>query len=158
MADRECRADSSRGSSEPSLDVLIVDDDQGTRETLRAFLRYHGYVVSIAASSEEALQCMAQGTFHAVVLDFHLNDMNGLDILRQIRTRTGVWGPAIVLYTADWYLDRFHEEIRELRAMLLSKLCSLTDVERTLRSVTGFTRTADHLNSVQAYRDWVEAS
>jgi len=133
-----CRTVSSLKSIGPSLDVLIVDDDLGTRETLRTFLRCHGHVVSIAASSEEGLQCMAQGTFKAVVLDFHLNGMNGLEILRQIRARVRLPRPAIVFYTADCYLDRFHEEIRELRAVLLSKLCNLADVERTLRSMAGW--------------------
>ncbi len=62
--------------------VLVVDDEKLIRWTLRECLQQAGYEASEAASGEEALQALREQEFDAVLLDYKLPDMTGLDLLR----------------------------------------------------------------------------
>lgn len=65
--------------------ILLVDDDPITLKWLKAVLEREGYAVSTAGGGREALQCIASDLPDLVVLDLVLPDMDGLDVMRQIR-------------------------------------------------------------------------
>jgi two-component system, NtrC family, sensor kinase len=62
--------------------ILIIDDDSGTRETLSDILQEEGYKVACAETGAQSLECLQKEEFQAVLLDLKLPDMNGLDILK----------------------------------------------------------------------------
>jgi DNA-binding response OmpR family regulator len=63
--------------------VLIVEDDDGLRGVLARYLRHQGFVVTEAASAEDAVSAMEGGVRPAiVVLDVNLPGDNGWDLLR----------------------------------------------------------------------------
>ena len=65
--------------------ILIVDDDLDFRETLSGILRENGYAPVTAATGEEAIE-MVKGTEFAVALiDLRLEDMSGLDVMKEIK-------------------------------------------------------------------------
>ena len=115
--------------------VLIVDDDQGTRETVGTRLRLDGYVVGAAATGREALDSAARDRWNIVVLDFHLPDMDGLDCLRTLRQRQPGLHPAVVLFTADWEAEDHVDEAHALGATIESKLCDFGEFERFLAAL-----------------------
>jgi CheY-like chemotaxis protein len=61
-----------------SKHVLVVDDDQGTRNLFRLVLVPMGYQVTLAANGQEALAEMRRGPFDLIITDLHLPDSNGL--------------------------------------------------------------------------------
>ncbi|MCL4818705.1 MAG: sigma-54 dependent transcriptional regulator [Vicinamibacteria bacterium] len=65
--------------------LLVVDDDEAIRFTLREYLDGLGYDLDEAAGCGEALQRLAAGRFDAIVLDYAMPDGNSVDLLPRLR-------------------------------------------------------------------------
>ncbi len=71
---------------------------------ISAFLRERGFAVDTANTGEAALAALSSATYDAVVLDLGLPDMDGMDVLRALRTRDprhGAMLPALILTARD---------------------------------------------------------
>ena len=66
--------------------MLVVDDEPTVREVVVGYLRRDGHEVSEADDGPSALALLEAEEFDLVVLDMMLPGVNGLDILRRIRT------------------------------------------------------------------------
>ena len=75
--------------------IVLVEDDDALRETLRLDLEAHGYRVRDYSSGEAALDD-ATSTPLLALLDYRLPCMNGLDLLGELRQRFPQL-PAIVI-------------------------------------------------------------
>jgi DNA-binding NtrC family response regulator len=64
--------------------VLIVDDDEGTRESLRIALRDR-YEITLASSGPEALDLLERRRADVVLLDILMPGLNGLEVLKAIK-------------------------------------------------------------------------
>ena len=72
----------------PSLDILIVDDNLADRAVYRRSLARstaETFVIREAETGAEALSAVAQATPDIVLLDFHLPDATGIELLKQMR-------------------------------------------------------------------------
>jgi DNA-binding response OmpR family regulator len=67
--------------------VLIVDDDELVISRLSSLLERNGYQVCVARSGEEAMRVLHATTCQIVITDWHMPDMDGLDLCRNIRSR-----------------------------------------------------------------------
>lgn len=67
-----------------AIRVLVVDDDKDMQTTLAAVFEKRGYDVVCAGRATEALELVRKGPFHFAVIDIHLPDMSGTDLLEQI--------------------------------------------------------------------------
>ncbi|HEX8098027.1 MAG TPA: sigma-54 dependent transcriptional regulator [Pyrinomonadaceae bacterium] len=65
--------------------ILIVDDERGIRETLRAVLEDEGYAAEAVASGEECLKAVGRRAYGCVLLDVWLPGIDGLETLRLLR-------------------------------------------------------------------------
>jgi two-component system, OmpR family, KDP operon response regulator KdpE len=81
--------------TEPSIRVLIVDDEPQIRRFLRTSLSAHGYRVAEASCGREAITLTATERPELVLLDLGLPDMDGLEVIRQLREWSTV--PIIVV-------------------------------------------------------------
>jgi len=64
--------------------ILVVDDDQGIRETIGELLRDQGYDVSVAAEGEQALKiCRSQPIPDLILLDLRMPGMDGTEFTRR---------------------------------------------------------------------------
>ncbi len=68
-----------------SIRVLIVEDEQLIRWSLRQKFEERGYRVTEAESGRAALEALDGGLFDLIMLDYKLPDMTGLEVLRQLR-------------------------------------------------------------------------
>lgn len=82
------------------LRVLVVDDEPAILRFLRAGLTAQGFVVSEADAGKIAMERVAKEAADLLVLDLGLPDMDGLDVIREIR-RSGSSIPIIVLSSRD---------------------------------------------------------
>ena len=64
--------------------ILVVDDDQQVRATIRRGLTALGYAVRDAASGEEALALIGEQKPQLVVLDYMMPGMDGAETAREI--------------------------------------------------------------------------
>jgi DNA-binding response OmpR family regulator len=78
-----------------SARILLVDDEQSIQTLLSYPLRKDGYHVTSALDGSEALRRFEEGRFDLVILDLMLPRMNGVDVCRQLRSRSQV--PIIML-------------------------------------------------------------
>ena len=65
--------------------VLIIDDDSGMRSTLSDILEDTGYKVTGYGSGKQALDWVKKKPFDVVVVDIKLPDMDGMELLEQIK-------------------------------------------------------------------------
>lgn len=75
--------------------VLVVEDEVSIRDALSELLRRDGFDVHACATGSAALPAVGSVRPGVILLDLGLPDVNGFDLLRAIRDRTGV--PVIVL-------------------------------------------------------------
>ena len=66
--------------------VLIIDDEETLARNIRTYLTRHGYEARVAGSGEEGLAALDSFNPDLILLDFQLPGMDGLEILRRIRT------------------------------------------------------------------------
>lgn len=67
--------------------ILVVDDDQSNRQLLARRLEHEGHAVVTAESGRGALDILRADTFDVILLDLMMPDMNGLELLQELRAR-----------------------------------------------------------------------
>ena len=90
---------SSRGAGRARPLVLIVDDDEGLREMLRANLELEGYLVREAGSADEGLQALDEEAPDLILLDVMMPKVDGWEMLRRVRERHGVDSVPVVMFS-----------------------------------------------------------
>jgi len=66
--------------------ILVIDDDRLIREALEEALTREKYLVSAAAEGRKGLGLFEPGEFDVILLDYSLPDMDGLAILKRIKS------------------------------------------------------------------------
>jgi phosphoserine phosphatase RsbU/P len=86
--------------------LLVVDDNEDNLYTLTRRLNREGYVnLTTAASGREALQQLTSQTFDLVLLDIMMPDMNGYEVLEQIKTNPAWRDIPIIMISALSEID-----------------------------------------------------
>jgi DNA-binding response OmpR family regulator len=67
--------------------VLLIDDDEGIRNVVAAFLRHEGYVVDAITDGSGALKQLAKQAYDLVITDIMMPNSDGLETIRKIRAR-----------------------------------------------------------------------
>ena len=84
----------------PQPTVLIVEDEPAQREVLAYNLEAEGYRVTRAENGEEALILVDEDTPDLIVLDWMLPSVSGIEICRQLKTRSETRGLPIIMLSA----------------------------------------------------------
>jgi DNA-binding NtrC family response regulator len=71
----------------PRGSILVIDDETEIREGLEALLSSEDFLVTLAESGEIGLRKLSENPFDLLLLDVSLPGSNGLELLRDIRTR-----------------------------------------------------------------------
>lgn len=115
--------------------VLVVDDEEGTREILRQILNDVGYDVHTAASGYKAIEEMKSGGFDAVIADIK---MPGVDGLRVLEAAKGI-DPQIevIIITGYASLESSIEALRKGAADYIMKPLNIEELKVALRNALG---------------------
>ncbi len=65
--------------------VLLVDDQEWTSRSIESILRPKGHVVLKAYTGQQALELVTKVNPDVVIVDLHLPDIDGIDVLRRLR-------------------------------------------------------------------------
>jgi len=76
--------------------VLVVEDDENLRDLIQEWLILEKYTVVSCASGLEAVEQLSMLTFDIILLDWHLIDLNGIDVLKKYRAAGGA-SPVLML-------------------------------------------------------------
>lgn len=84
---------------------LIVDDSKVIRMVARKILEELHFNIIEAANGKEALDCCGRQMPDAVLLDWNMPVVNGLDFLKELRRMSGGESPIVVFCTTENDLD-----------------------------------------------------
>ena len=110
--------------------VLIADDEEGIRESLRLILD-RDYEVEVAANGEETLAKLAKGRFDLLLLDMKMPKLDGIAVMRQLKEQQ-IAVPVLVL-TAYQSVEFAKEAVRLGARDYLSKPFERKDVLSAVR-------------------------
>ena len=68
-----------------AISILVVEDGQSQRETLRDFLEGEGCIVSEAGNGERAIEAVKEAYFDLVLVDYKMPGMNGVEVIEEIK-------------------------------------------------------------------------
>ena len=124
---------------EPTVSILVTDDDRGSRDTLAQMLRDRGFSTITATSGEEAIEIIRVETIHLVFFDMHMPRMTGLEALQQVRVFNELL-PAI-LVTADATREVIRQallaHVYSVLPKPVNKSLLLHTLARALKTVSG---------------------
>jgi CheY-like chemotaxis protein len=91
------------------ISILVVEDDDDTRDLLKVLLETQGALVTATPSVMEALQAYDQSRPNVIVADIGMPDYNGYTLIGRVRARDREKGkivPAIALTAFTTAIDR----------------------------------------------------
>ena len=99
------------GDREQALAVLVAEDNSVNAMVISAILSKLNCRALVAPDGKRALQAYDDGQYGLVLLDLHMPELDGLQVLEGIlerQARAGVTGPPVVALTADAYDETRH--------------------------------------------------
>lgn len=96
--------------------ILVVDDEAGYRDLLGLELAGHGFNVLTAGDGPRAVELLAAGNVDLVITDMKMPRMDGLDVLRAVKSSHP--GTPVIVMSGYAVEDRAEAAIREARAFL----------------------------------------
>lgn len=114
--------------------ILVVDDEAGLRTTLAANLELEDFTVVEAANGAEALDRLSSESFNMIISDMRMPEMNGLDLLREVKQRTP--DVPIVLMTGFELEEMIDQAVNEGVFTILTKPFRIEDVLEIVRRAT----------------------
>jgi sigma-B regulation protein RsbU (phosphoserine phosphatase) len=137
--------------------VLVVDDTEVNRDLAARLLRRAGFTVDTAADGARALERIANQSYDAVLLDVMMPGIDGLEVLRTLRTTHLPTDLPVVMATARDSSDDVVEAL-ELGAndyvpkpldlpVLLARLRTQVSVKRSVDRIRGLERSLAQRNA-----------
>jgi len=65
--------------------ILVVDDDENIRNTMKAILEEEGYIVDTATTGTEAIKRTEETSYNVALLDIRLPDIEGVELLKLMK-------------------------------------------------------------------------
>lgn len=113
--------------------ILIIDDQLGIRLLLTEVFKKSGYETAQAANGIEALERIAANRPDLVLLDMKIPGMDGLEILRKIRTFDTTL--KVIMMTAYGELDMI-QEAKQLGALKhFTKPFDIDEIRNEVRGI-----------------------
>jgi DNA-binding NtrC family response regulator len=116
----------------PQKRILIVDDEKLVRWTLTQKCTEFGYLSLEASSAEEALRLLQTEQVDAILLDVHLPDMSGIEILDKLKNAGET--RSVIMMTADPQLDDVKAALRLGAYDFVSKPINFDELSITLQN------------------------
>ena len=70
---------------EKNAKIIIVDDDENIRKTMKTILEDEGYTVDLATNGNEAIEMTSTNSYNVALLDIRLPDMEGIELLKLMK-------------------------------------------------------------------------
>jgi two-component system, NtrC family, response regulator AtoC len=112
--------------------ILIVDDDKLVRWTLTQKCTEFGYFSLEASSGEEALRMLQTDPVDAILLDVHLPDLSGIEVLEKLKQAGET--RSVIMMTADPQLDDVKAALRLGAYDFVSKPINFDELSVTLQN------------------------
>lgn len=126
--------------------ILVVDDELILRTALQGILSSQGFEVKTCESGKKALSLLQQEDFHLALVDMRLPDINGLDLLQEIKKISPETGVIIITAFAevksavkaikDGAFDYLSKPFQEEELLItIERFFKYRDLERELKTL-----------------------
>lgn len=133
--------------------ILVADDDGPTRIAISSMLMEAGYHVTEVKDGADALRSIEQGNFDLAFLDIRMPELNGLQVLAEVRA--GESHPKIIIMTAygtpENLLCAVREQAYDYLCKPFSPLAAVEAADRALRQDA-----CPPIELISALPHWVE--
>lgn len=121
--------------------IELVEDDLSTIEFLKPELEHEGFEVCLAQTGREALEVFEKESPSLILLDIMLPELNGLEVLRQIRKKSDL---PVILVTAR---NETFDKVKGLNAGADDYISKPFEIEELLARVNAVLRRVEKINS-----------
>ncbi|MCL4810903.1 MAG: response regulator [Vicinamibacteraceae bacterium] len=128
---------SDEASDEYSPLVLIVDDDQNSREGLAEFLVQQGFRITEASDGAEALQKVEARLPDVVLLDLAIPRVDGWTVARELKRDPRYASVPVIVFSAMDYPDEIQRAVQAGCDAFVTKPCNLSVLIPTIERVLG---------------------
>jgi len=120
------------------LKVVVVDDDEGSREILSLIItKKLGHKVITASDGKEALDIIKKEKPDLVITDFMMAKMNGVELIEKIRSLGGPYEKIeVILVSAHGSMETYLEAMNLGAYEMINKPFHSSEIERVIRKLT----------------------
>ena len=116
--------------------VLVVEDDERQRDSIRELLTMADLEITAVASAGRALEALRSVTFDCMVMDLILPDFSGFELLERMAEQEEVSVPPVIVYTGRALSEDDEQKLRRFSKSIILK--DARSPERLLDEVTLF--------------------
>jgi CheY-like chemotaxis protein len=116
--------------------ILIVDDDEDIRITLRRFLKKEKHLVGESSNGMDALKILQKKAFDIVLLDILMPEMTGIEVAKSIKANPKTKNQAIVFCSVVTLEEKGAKQIRALKPVyFINKPFELKELRAVIQKV-----------------------
>ena len=116
--------------------VLVVEDNKIQRESIKKLIQGNMIEVVMAENAVEALEHLKNTTFDCMILDLHLPDMTGYELLEKMNDAEHISHPPVIVYTGKDLSKTEEQNLQKYSQSIILK--GAHSPERLLSEVTLF--------------------
>lgn len=117
--------------NEPTIDVLLVDDDDSFRVALSEEMEHGGFRVVSCPDGKAALREIVDRSFDVAIVDLNLPGLSGEELIRQLRALAPE--TEIIVLTGHGTVENAVRTLKDGAYDFLTKPCSLDELEAVAR-------------------------
>ena len=130
-----CAAETHSAQTETRT-ILLVDDDRAVVDTFSRLLKLEGYQIAAALDPAAGLELADNVRPDAIILDYRMPIINGVQFLRQVRARPHLVDIPVAIVTGDYFLDEeLQKEFKALGATMRFKPLWVEDLVALAQSL-----------------------
>ena len=128
------------GNGKPGR-VMIVEDDDSTRELLARIMENNGQQVTQAANGRIGLELLEEGAPDVIVLDLMMPEVDGFEFLAELRANKKWSGIPVIIVTAKTLTEEEHDRLKGNVEQVLQK--GDQPIEQLMQEINGAIRALD---------------
>lgn len=102
--------------------ILIIEDHEAQNQAIGRLLERHNYAYTQAFNGEESLAVLEkEKEINCIILDYHLPDMTGLDVLKEIRSQESFNQLPVIVHTAADLSQDIQQELLQFTRTIITK-------------------------------------
>jgi DNA-binding NtrC family response regulator len=125
--------------------MLVVDDDELSRTTLKDYFADVGYDVTTAVDGEDALRQFSPGKFDCVISDLMMPNINGIELLKRIKLQDK--NVFFLMVTGYPSIDNAVDAMKEGAYDYVTKPFHMEDIRLKVERMDNAKKTADSLKT-----------
>ena len=124
---------------QPRIRVLVVDDNRDNRELLAQLLGAAGFETRQTSNGKAALRVFDAWHPQLILLDLHMPEMDGIEVIRQLRPHPGGHDARIIVVTASIMVNKREEALETGADAYFVKPVQETELLQKISELLGVT-------------------